>query len=134
MVKCLYVSQKRWFKKSLKWPITLIAQTCYVEELLHTPGEKVFSLFCTLFTVFFGSLKFNFHHYLLWVQKNCFLHWSLKSPFYPHHFPHSTIFHTGEWCCEENGLGKILTLHHKRQWWKLILVWPNLRLLLNNVR
>jgi hypothetical protein len=67
-------------------------------------------------------------------SKNCFLHWSLKSPFSPHHFPHSTIFLTGEWCCEENGVGKILTLDHKRQWWKLILVWPNLPLLLNNVR
>jgi hypothetical protein len=101
--------------------------------LAYTRWKSFWPIF-TLFAVFFGSLKFNFYHYLLWVQKNCFLHWSLKSPFYPHHFPHSTIFHTGEWCCEENGLGKILTLHHKRQWWKLILVWPDLPLLLNNVR
>ena len=26
---------------------------CYVEKLLHTPGERVFGLFCTLFAVFF---------------------------------------------------------------------------------
>ena len=27
--------------------------TCYVEELLHTPGERVFGSFCTLFAMLF---------------------------------------------------------------------------------
>ena len=61
---------KIWFKKSLKWPITQIAQTCYVEELLHTPGEKVFGLFCTLFAVFFGSLTFI--RTQVWTQQSLF--------------------------------------------------------------
>ena len=41
----------------------------------------------------------------------------------------------GKWSCGENGaVGKILTLQYKRQCWKWNLVWPNLPLLLNNVR
>ena len=41
----------------------------------------------------------------------------------------------GKWSCGENGaVGKILTSQYKRQCWKWILVWPNLPLLLNNVR
>ena len=31
---------------------------CFVAELWHALGEKVFGIFCTLFAVFFGSLKF----------------------------------------------------------------------------
>ena len=41
-------------------------------------------------------------------------------------FPHS---------CEENGaVEKMFILQYKKQCWKWILVWPNLPLLLNNIR
>ena len=45
---------KNMVKKSLKWPITQIAERviCW-RTLAYTPGERVFDSFCTLFAMFF---------------------------------------------------------------------------------
>ena len=84
------------------------------------------------FCCYFGSLKM-----LENVGKHCKIK---KFPFYSVKCVKKMRL-WGKWNCVENESvwkmrlwGRILTLNHKRQWWKLILVWPNLPLLLNNVR